>query len=100
MKTIRYTHIANDSDDAYLAECLCNDGTESLEIDYDANTVHCNVCGHMESNWLIKNLIELYAPIIDKDCEEQIKSFYYPENVEREEREINRSIDFLKTARL
>ena len=62
MKDIKYVDLAIDVDDERLVECPCNKDTSSLEIDGEANAVWCNICGTRVSNWLIKNLIDLYAP--------------------------------------
>ncbi len=101
MKDIKYIEVFTAPDDSYLQECFCNEDDDSLEIDYDKREVYCSLCGHAESNWLITCLIDLYTPgIVDKDCEAQIKSFYYDFNVEAENADIQRSIEYLKHARL
>lgn len=104
MDTTKYIEVWTSEDDNDIMECVCNEPENddmSLVVDYENKSVICRNCGHVEKNWLITNLIDLYTPgPVSYDCEKQIMSFYYPENVEREELEINKSIEFLKTARL
>jgi len=100
MKNIKYLKIWSDVDTCHKERCVCNDNPDVLYVDYDNNQVICALCGHKESNWLIKSLIDLYAPIIDDDCIEQIKSFYDDEVFERENAEVNKGIECLKTARI
>ena len=77
--------------------CLCCDSTDSLIIDCDRNIVLCTICHKEVSNWLIKHLLDLFAPdLVDAEVENEIKKYYHIENVEQEEANLSKIVEFLK----